>query len=157
MEVAGTGDLRAHVDLPLALRVLGKPQRPGAARRGREAARLAARRRPAQDADRDGVYEHADAIRIMDAWWPLWVKAQFKPALGTRAFDALTDDRRDRQPAQQPRRAPRLGLPGLLVRLREQGPAHDARRRVRGPYSRALLRRAARRAAPRCGARWRPR
>ena len=28
MEVAGTGDLRAHVDLPLALRVLGKPRDP---------------------------------------------------------------------------------------------------------------------------------
>ena len=41
MEVAGTDDLRAHVDLPLALKVIGTPARPGAARRGRQAARLA--------------------------------------------------------------------------------------------------------------------
>ena len=42
-----------------------------------------------RDPDRDGVYEHSEAIRIMDAWWPLWVKAQFEPALGP-AFDTLT-------------------------------------------------------------------
>ena len=48
MEVAGTGDLRAHVDLPLALRVLGTPQRPGTARGRGETAGLAARRRAAQ-------------------------------------------------------------------------------------------------------------
>jgi hypothetical protein len=25
----------------------------------------------------------------MDAWWPLWVRAQFRPALGARAFKAI--------------------------------------------------------------------
>ena len=43
-----------------------------------------------KDADRDGVYEHSDAIRILDAWWPLWVRAEFRPGLGTDAFKTLT-------------------------------------------------------------------
>ena len=48
-----------------------------------------------RDGDRDGVYEHADAIRIMDAWWPRWVRAQFQPALGQAAVrPAARDDRR---------------------------------------------------------------
>ena len=37
----------------------------------------------------DGTYEHSDAIRIFDAWWPLWLKAQFQPVLGKPAFDTL--------------------------------------------------------------------
>ena len=73
MEEAGTVDLRGDEVLPLALKVHRHgPTRPGAARRGRRAARVAARRRATGcDGDGDGVYEHADAIRIMDAWWPL--------------------------------------------------------------------------------------
>src|SRR5829696_2746262 len=91
MEVAGTGDLRAWIDLPLALRVIGRPRDPTL----REAvAKLRAWRRDGgqrRDHDRNGVYEHSDAIRIMDAWWPRWVDAQFRPALGDDAFKTLTD------------------------------------------------------------------
>jgi hypothetical protein len=90
MEVAGTGDLRAWVDLPLALNVLGRPR--GPALRA-AVAKLRAWRRDGglrRDHDRDGVYEHSDAIRIMDAWWPRWVRAQFRPALGGHAFNVLT-------------------------------------------------------------------
>jgi acyl-homoserine lactone acylase PvdQ len=90
MEVAGTGDLRAHAALPLALRILGKPKDPQLA-----AARdkLAAWRRAGglrKDANRDGAYEHSEAIAIMDAWWPRWVRAQFEPRLGAPSFAALT-------------------------------------------------------------------
>ena len=38
-----------------------------------------------RDINGDGTYEHADAIRILDAWWPPWIKAQFEPALGAAA------------------------------------------------------------------------
>jgi hypothetical protein len=90
MEVAGAADLRAYVDLPLALRVLGAPRDRGV----REAVdKLRAWRRAGglrKDANKDRVYEHAEAIRLMDAWWPRWVGAQFKPALGAKAFGALT-------------------------------------------------------------------
>ena len=42
-----------------------------------------------KDANGDGVYEHSDAIRIFDGWWPLWLRAQFEPVLGKDAFDTL--------------------------------------------------------------------
>jgi acyl-homoserine lactone acylase PvdQ len=90
MEMAGSEDLRAHADLPLALRIVGRPKDPAL----RAAiAELRAWRRAGglrRDSDRDGTYEHSDAIRIMDAWWPLWVKAQFEPKLGRRAYERLT-------------------------------------------------------------------
>lgn len=35
------------------------------------------------------AYAHADAVRIMDAWWPLLVEAEFKPGLGAPLYDAL--------------------------------------------------------------------
>jgi hypothetical protein len=42
------------------------------------------------DTNGDGAYEHAEAIQIMDAWWPHLVRAQFQPALGKRLFNAMT-------------------------------------------------------------------
>ncbi len=42
-----------------------------------------------RDRNRDGVYEHSEAIRIMDAWWPLLIEAQFKPVLGEAMFRRL--------------------------------------------------------------------
>ncbi|MGW0762710.1 penicillin acylase family protein [Streptomyces sp. NPDC002814] len=36
------------------------------------------------------TYTHADAIRILDAWWPLLVKAEFEPGLGSELYDAIT-------------------------------------------------------------------
>src|SRR5680860_288764 len=40
-----------------------------------------------KDADRDGAYEHTEAIRILDAWWPKLVDAQFAPVLGKPLLD----------------------------------------------------------------------
>jgi acyl-homoserine lactone acylase PvdQ len=90
MQVAGTGDLRAHSALPLALEILGRPRDPrlraavDALRAWRSDGGLR------RDADRDGAYEHADAIALMDAWWPRWIRAQFGPALGGAAMEKLT-------------------------------------------------------------------
>jgi acyl-homoserine lactone acylase PvdQ len=36
------------------------------------------------------TYADADAVRILDAWWPLLVEAEFQPGLGTDLYDALT-------------------------------------------------------------------
>jgi acyl-homoserine lactone acylase PvdQ len=99
MEVAGTSDLRAHAVLPYALRVIGQPADPEL----RQAVDLlrAWQRGGGQrkDADGNGVYEHADAVRIMDAWWPLWVRAQFEPVLRRRAFEKLIETTRlDNEP-----------------------------------------------------------
>ncbi|MEU6595904.1 penicillin acylase family protein [Streptomyces flaveolus] len=35
-------------------------------------------------------YADADAIRILDAWWPLLVKAEFEPGLGSDLYTAIT-------------------------------------------------------------------
>jgi len=126
MEVAGAADLRAYVDLPLALRVLGAPRDRGV----REAVdKLRAWRRAGglrKDANKDGVYEHAEAIRLMDAWWPRWVGAVQARARG-RGVRCADHGDRARQRAQHPRRPPRLRAPDGLVRPRAQGPPHRAR------------------------------
>ncbi|SOD87719.1 penicillin acylase family protein [Streptomyces sp. Ag109_G2-15] len=36
------------------------------------------------------TYANADAIRILDAWWPLLVKAEFEPGLGSDLYGAFT-------------------------------------------------------------------
>jgi acyl-homoserine lactone acylase PvdQ len=89
MEVAGTGDLRAHSVLPLALRIIGTPKD---AELRAAVETLRAWRRDGglrRDGDRDEVYDHADAVALMDAWWPLWLAAQFEPVLGPTAMDKL--------------------------------------------------------------------
>jgi acyl-homoserine lactone acylase PvdQ len=91
MEDAGTVDLRATEVLPWALRMLRRsrdPQVRGALATLRAWVRSGGHR---LDRDRNGVYEHTDAIRILDAWWPLWLRAQFKPALGGKLFGRLED------------------------------------------------------------------
>jgi hypothetical protein len=90
MEMAGSTDLRAHADLPLALKIIGRPKDPALRT---AVAELRAWRKAGglrRDADQNGTYEHSDAIRIMDAWWPRWVKAQFEPKLGRDAYAELT-------------------------------------------------------------------
>jgi hypothetical protein len=42
-----------------------------------------------RDSDGNGSYDHADAVRIMDAWWPHLVNAQFRPRLGQDLFDEV--------------------------------------------------------------------
>ena len=91
MADAATVDLRGDAVLPWALRVLGTPADPalaGAVAKLRAWMRAGAHRR---DGDGDGAYEHAEAIRIADAWWPRWMRAQFEPGLGKALFDAIEE------------------------------------------------------------------
>jgi acyl-homoserine lactone acylase PvdQ len=44
------------------------------------------------DADGDNVYDHSAAVALMDAWWPLLVRAEFQPSLGKTLFDAVESD-----------------------------------------------------------------
>jgi acyl-homoserine lactone acylase PvdQ len=89
MEDAGTVDLRGSEVLPYMLRVVGNPSDPDMA------AAVNALRAWMEDGahridrNRDGHYEHERAIRIMDAWWPLALEAQFKPVLGNELFSAI--------------------------------------------------------------------
>ena len=41
------------------------------------------------DRDKDGRYDDAEAIKIMDAWWPGMVSAMFKPVMGAPLLDQL--------------------------------------------------------------------
>jgi acyl-homoserine lactone acylase PvdQ len=89
MEEAGSTDLRGEKVLPLALRVIGRPKDPalaGAVKTLRAWVRSGAHRR---ERDAGGGYDDADAVRIMDAWWPRWMRAQFRPVLGPAAFAAI--------------------------------------------------------------------
>lgn len=36
------------------------------------------------------TYTHADAVRVMDAWWPKLIEAEFRPGLGDGLYSALT-------------------------------------------------------------------
>jgi acyl-homoserine lactone acylase PvdQ len=89
MEEAGTTDLRGQEDLPLALQVIGNPSDPQlkAAIKTLKAWIKAGTQR--RDKDGDGVYDNAGAVRIMDAWWPKWMEAEFKPTLGATIFATL--------------------------------------------------------------------
>ena len=88
METAGVVDVRATKVLPFVLQVLGNRQRDPVVRGA--ISRLQAWRRAGsmrKDADRNGIYEHTEAIRILDAWWPKLVDAQFAPVLGKPLLD----------------------------------------------------------------------
>jgi acyl-homoserine lactone acylase PvdQ len=89
MGEAAVTDLRGEKVLPLALEVLGTPSDPQLAGAVAELRAWVADGAQRRDRDRDGTYEHSEAIRIMDAWWPRWMRAQFEPALGSQLFAQL--------------------------------------------------------------------
>jgi acyl-homoserine lactone acylase PvdQ len=89
MESAGTVDLRATKVLPVALRMLGRVRHP---QMRRAVALLRAWVRAGGhrlDRDRNGVYEHSEAISVLDRWWPRWLRAQFRPTLGAGPYGRL--------------------------------------------------------------------
>ncbi len=88
MEDAATVDLRADKVLPLALRVL-RDQRGSRGRAVRELRRWSGDGAHRRDENGDGVYEHRRAIALLDAWWPRWMQAQFKPELRSALFDRI--------------------------------------------------------------------
>ena len=79
---AATTDFRGVYVLPWALKVLGKPKDPKLADAIAKLKDWVAAGAHRIDKDKDGIYEHSDAIRILDAWWPLWTEGEFKPVLG---------------------------------------------------------------------------
>ncbi|WP_435122830.1 penicillin acylase family protein [Micromonospora tulbaghiae] len=66
------------------------------------------------------IYQHAEAIRIFDAWWPLLASAHFRPGLGPDLYAALVD-------ALEVNEAPSGGQNGArdgTVNWASQGQAH---------------------------------
>ncbi|GHF80390.1 penicillin acylase family protein [Streptomyces thermodiastaticus] len=93
MADAAVTDLRAEDVLPKLLKVIGTaPVTDPAAAEAVHAldAWVSAGGKRAETSAGSTTYAHADAIRIMDAWWPLLVKAEFEPGLGSELYNAMT-------------------------------------------------------------------
>ncbi|MFI9010521.1 penicillin acylase family protein [Actinosynnema sp. NPDC053489] len=93
MAEAGLADLRAEQVLPDLLRVIDTaavtdPALAATVTRLRDWQRSGSLRKETSRGSR--TYAHADAIRVLDAWWPRLVEAQFKPGLGDPLYAALT-------------------------------------------------------------------
>ncbi|MCQ4208980.1 penicillin acylase family protein [Streptomyces longispororuber] len=95
MEEAAVTDLRGEQVLPEILKVIRSkpvddPQLAKAVQQ-LEAWRKAGAQRNQTSAG-SKTYAHPDAVRIMDAWWPRLVEAEFKPGLGDDLYQALTGE-----------------------------------------------------------------
>lgn len=93
MEEGATVDLRAESVLPALLDVIGTAQITDptlAATVAKLRAWNAAGSHRRETAKGSRVYADADAIRVLDAWWPLLVEGEFKTDLGDDLYQALT-------------------------------------------------------------------
>lgn len=93
MSEAAVTDLRGEQVLPELLKVVRSEPvtdpRLAKAVQQLEAWRKAGAQRN-QTAAGSKTYAHPDAVRVMDAWWPLLIEAEFKPGMGKELYDALT-------------------------------------------------------------------
>ncbi|MEU4036360.1 penicillin acylase family protein [Streptomyces collinus] len=95
MADAALADLRAEDVLPKLLKVIGSApvtDTTAAAAVSKLQAWVTAGARRTETAAGSKTYADADAIRILDAWWPLLVKAEFEPGLGSDLYSAFTAD-----------------------------------------------------------------
>ncbi|MDO0928453.1 penicillin acylase family protein [Streptomyces sp. TG1A-8] len=93
MADAALADLRAEDVLPELLKVVdSSPVTDPAAAAAVDELRtwLTAGARRTETSAGSKTYAHAGAIRILDAWWPLLVKAEFEPGLGSDLYGAFT-------------------------------------------------------------------
>ena len=93
MADAALADLRAEDVLPKLLKVIGSaavtdPTVADAVNKLQ--AWLGAGAKRTETSAGSKSYANADAIRILDAWWPLLVKAEFEPGLGSDLYTAFT-------------------------------------------------------------------
>ncbi|MGI8727981.1 MAG: penicillin acylase family protein [Solirubrobacterales bacterium] len=87
-EDAGTVDTRGQYMLPPVLEVMERTGNDGseAYKLMKAWSRSGAHRR---DFDNSGDYDDAEAVKIMDAWYPLMIAGQFDPTLGEELADTL--------------------------------------------------------------------
>ncbi|MFG3012675.1 penicillin acylase family protein [Streptomyces cinerochromogenes] len=93
MADAGLADLRAEDVLPKLLKVVTSSpvtDSTAAAAVSRLQAWVTAGAKRTETSAGSKKYADADAIRILDAWWPLLVKAEFEPGLGSDLYTAVT-------------------------------------------------------------------
>ncbi|MDQ1044164.1 penicillin acylase family protein [Streptomyces sp. V4I2] len=93
MADAGLADLRAEDVLPDLLKVVTSSpvtDSTAAAAVSRLQAWVTAGAKRTETTAGSKTYADAEAIRILDAWWPLLVKAEFEPGLGSDLYTAFT-------------------------------------------------------------------
>ncbi|GAA5055795.1 penicillin acylase family protein [Streptomyces similanensis] len=92
MADAALADLRAEDVLPKLLKVIDSsavtdPAAAAAVAKLRTWVAAGAQRTETSAGSK--TYANADAIRILDAWWPLLVKAEFQPGMGDDLYNAV--------------------------------------------------------------------
>ncbi|MFJ9864840.1 penicillin acylase family protein [Streptomyces sp. NPDC101165] len=95
MADAALADLRAEDVLPKLLKVINSSpvtDSTAADAVNKLQAWVTAGARRTETSAGSKAYANADAIRILDAWWPLLVKAEFEPGLGSDLYTAFTDN-----------------------------------------------------------------
>ncbi|MBV1937708.1 penicillin acylase family protein [Streptomyces sp. BV286] len=95
MADAALADLRAEDVLPELLKVVKSspvtdPAAAAAVTRLSDWVAAGAKRKESSAGSK--AYANAEAIRILDAWWPLLVKAEFEPGLGSDLYTAMTNN-----------------------------------------------------------------
>ncbi|MET9902173.1 penicillin acylase family protein [Streptomyces sp. NPDC006446] len=92
MADAALADLRAEDVLPDLLKVVNSSpvtDSTAAAAVSKLSAWVTAGARRKETSAGSHTYADADAVRILDAWWPLLVKAEFQPGLGSDLYTAF--------------------------------------------------------------------
>jgi hypothetical protein len=91
---AGTQDLRGVEVLPYALQIIGRGSGPvsGVVSELRAWVASGAHRINRAHPGAHGDYDQSAAVRIMDAWWPLLVRAEFGPVLGSSLLSQVEGD-----------------------------------------------------------------
>jgi hypothetical protein len=92
---AGTQDLRGVEVLPYVLKIIGTPRKRALAAAVRELrtwVASGAHRINREHPGASGEYDQGGAVQLMDAWWPLLVKAEFQPVLGANLLGQIEND-----------------------------------------------------------------
>ncbi|MER5910563.1 penicillin acylase family protein [Streptomyces sp. NPDC001982] len=95
MADAALADLRAEDVLPDLLQVINSfpvTDTTAAAAVGKLQTWVTAGAKRTETSAGSKTYANADAIRILDAWWPLLVKAEFEPGLGSDLYTAFSNN-----------------------------------------------------------------
>jgi acyl-homoserine lactone acylase PvdQ len=89
MEEPATEDLRGDKILPLLFKGIGTPKSAKLRSALAELRTWHAHGSHRRDLDHSGEDEETPAIELIDAWWPKLLEAEFKPALGAKAYEKL--------------------------------------------------------------------
>lgn len=93
MEAAAVTDMRGEYLLPRLLKIIGLKRVENTAVRkaiGELRSWRADGTLRRETSAGSKTYAHADAIRIMDAWWPVLVRAEFRPRMGANLYTEMT-------------------------------------------------------------------